>query len=41
MNHEPVQTRNVARLVVPRCGQLVSTGDLDEPYRLIDAAGLN
>jgi hypothetical protein len=24
---------------VPRCGQLASTGDLGEPYRLIDAGG--
>ena len=39
MNQEPVQTRDVARLVVPRCGQLASTGDLGEPYRLIDAEG--
>jgi hypothetical protein len=39
MNQERVQTRDVARLVVPRCGQLVSTGDLTEPYRLIDAGG--
>jgi site-specific recombinase XerD len=37
VNQEPVQTRDVARLVVPRCGQLASTGDLGEPYRLIDA----
>lgn len=29
----------MARLVVPRCGQLTSTGDLGEPYRLIDADG--
>ena len=29
----------MARLVVPRRGQLASTGDLGEPYRLIDAEG--
>ena len=39
MNQERVQTRDVARLVVPRCGQLVSTGDPGAPYRLIDADG--
>jgi len=39
VNQEQVQTRDVARLFVPRCGQLASTGDLDEPYRLIDAGG--
>ena len=40
MNQEPVQTRDVARLVVPRCGQLAATGDTGEPYRLIDAEGV-
>ena len=39
MDQEPVQTRDVARLVVPRCGLLTSTRDLGEPYRLIDAEG--
>jgi hypothetical protein len=39
VNQEPVQTRDVVRLVVPSCGQLASTGDLGEPYRLIDAGG--
>ena len=39
MTEEPMQTRDVARLVVPRGGQLVPTGDPGEPYRLMDARG--
>ena len=32
--------RDLSRLVVPRAGGLVATGDEREPYRLIDPAGL-
>ena len=39
MDQEPAQTRDIAVLSVPRRGQLASTGDLGEPYRLIDAEG--
>src|SRR6476469_4169303 len=39
MSQEPAQTRDVAVLSVPRRGRLASTGDLGEPYRLIDADG--
>jgi site-specific recombinase XerD len=35
-----MQTRDLAHLVVPRGGRLVSTGTRTEPYRLIDAAGV-
>jgi site-specific recombinase XerD len=31
--------RDLARLVVQRAGSLVATGDLFEPYRLVDAGG--
>src|ERR1700752_2256607 len=39
MNQEPAQTRDIAVLSVPRRGRLASTGELGEPYRLIDAEG--
>ena len=39
MTEESTQTRDVARLVVPRGGQLAATGDAGEPYRLVDADG--
>ena len=32
--------RDLARLVVPRCGLLEATGDPFEPYRLVDARGV-
>ena len=32
--------RDLARLVVPRCGLLEATGDPFEPYRLVDAHGV-
>ncbi len=33
------EARDLSRLVVARCGSLALTGDLFEPYRLVDAAG--
>jgi hypothetical protein len=32
--------RDLSRLVVPQSGSLDSTGDLFEPYRLVDADGV-
>jgi len=32
--------RDLARLVVPQSGSLEATGDLFQPYRLIDAVGV-
>jgi site-specific recombinase XerC len=40
VNQEPAESRDVARIVVCRGGQLVSTGDPGEPYRLVDNHGV-
>ena len=40
MTGEEDGRRDLARLVVPRCGLLEATGDPFEPYRLIDAHGV-
>ena len=40
MTGEEDGRRDLARLVVPRCGLLEATGDPFEPYRLVDADGV-
>ena len=40
MSGEEDGRRDLARLVVPRCGLLEATGDPFEPYRLVDAHGV-
>jgi hypothetical protein len=40
MTEQGDSSRDLARLVVPAAGSLVSTGDPWEPYRLLDADGV-
>ncbi|MBS2531209.1 hypothetical protein KGQ20_00320 [Catenulispora sp. NF23] len=39
MMDDRIPERDLSRLVVPRWGRLVETGDRYEPYRLVDADG--
>jgi hypothetical protein len=39
MTEKPAQSRDLTSLVVPCCGHLIATGDLSEPYRLVDGQG--